>query len=351
MLDITLSVDSGASPWPFKNLSGQLASGNSSIGGQLPVSINSLAPYLHLPKSTCDALAANLPVTYQEKYGLHFWDSSNPLYERIVSSPSYIGFTFRVSESSTNFTINVPFALLNLTLTAPLTTTPTAYFPCKAETRTHYQLGRAFLQAAFVGVNWNAYNGSAAWWLAQAPGPNTPSQLNIQAIGDTDTTIASSQVDWASTWQYTWKPLEQATKTNGVASHSSASTSAPPPATSSGTNSSPTNIKTKSGLSTVAKAGVGVGVGIVVLAATATIIMYLIRSRRPTKAAAIAETAVVEEAGEAHQRAEMVGSYEMRHMGYATAQKYTTYYDPAKPPGQGPVEIYSTDRLYELHVA
>jgi hypothetical protein len=347
LLDITLSVNSGASPWSFNSLGGQLASGNSSIVGQLPVAINSLAPYLHLPKSTCDALAANLPVTYQEKYGLYFWNSSDPQYERIVSSPSYIGFTFRVSESSTNFTINVPFSLLNLTLTAPLTTTPTAYFPCKAETQTHYQLGRAFLQAAFVGVNWNAYNGSAAWWLAQAPGPNTPSQLNIQAIGNTDTTIPSSQVDWASTWQDTWKPLvqaAQATQTSGVAGSSSAGTGAP--AASSGTISSPTNSKTKSGLSTAAKAGVGVGVGIVVFAATAGIIMYLLRSREPTEVAAVAEAAA---AGGAHQTAEMLGSYGTGYTAYAFAQKHTTYYDPVKPLGQGLAEIYSADQRYELH--
>lgn len=268
LLDISLSVIAGGSPWNFHRLDGLLASGNSSIGGNLPVAINSLTPYLHLPKSTCDAIAAQLPVTYQEKYGLYFWDTSNPQYENIVSSTSCLSFSFRESETNNNFTINVPFKLLNLTLTAPLTTNPTQYFPCKAETHTYFQLGRAFLQAAFVGANWGAYSGNAAWWLAQAPGPNIPSQVTILNIGSADTTITGSANDWSSTWKGSWAPLAQ--------SSSSGITSTSPTASNTPTRHS-------SGLSTGAKAGIGVGIGLFVIMIAALVYLFIFWTRHHKK--------------------------------------------------------------------
>jgi hypothetical protein len=334
LVDISLSVNSGASPWSFKSLGGLLASGNSTIKSQLPVAINSLAPYLHLPKSTCDAIAAKLPVTYQAKYGLYFWNTNDPQYEKIVSSPSSLSFTFRASESSKNMTINVPFALLNLTLTAPLTTTPTQYFPCKAETEAQYQLGRAFLQAAFVGVNWFGFNGSAAWWLAQAPGPTTPTQVNIQAIGNTDTSIPASSVDWASTWADTWTPLADSSSatTSGTSS----------PTNSAGVTTDPSNNSSKSsGLSTGAKAGIGVACGIVGLALIIGAIMYFVR--RGSNVPPV--TPVAEVPGQS-QRPEMQG-----YTGYVAPPGHTTYYDPPKPQGHQAHELYSGEQLYELNSA
>jgi hypothetical protein len=336
LLDIKLSVNSGASPWSFNSLGGLLSSGNDTIKSQLPVAINSLAPYLHLPKSTCDAIAKNLPVTYQAKYGLYFWNTDDPKYQKIVSSPSSLGFTFRASESSKNMTIDVPFSLLNLTLTAPLTNTPTSYFPCKAETQGQYQLGRAFLQAAFIGVNWDAFNGSAAWWLAQAPGPTTPTQVNIQAIGNEDTTIPASQVDWASTWADTWTPLSDSA---GAQTGTSTGTGSSP-TNSAGSNGDGTNKSTSSGLSTGAKAGIGVACGIVGLALIIGAIMFFVR-RGQNHTDPI--TPIAEAPAHSQQPPEMQGGYAAGH---------TTYYDPPKPPGQQHMaahEMYSGEQRYELH--
>ncbi|KAH8665111.1 hypothetical protein BGZ60DRAFT_529454 [Tricladium varicosporioides] len=132
-------------------------------------------------------------------------------------------------------TVNVPFRLLNLTLTALLMTTPTQYFPCRAETKYDHRLGRAFLQAAFVGVNWMAYDGKAAWFLAQAPDPTF--QVNLR----TDKTQASS----------TNLPTSPDT---------SASASSTPSA-----SSNPISPVVTSGMSIGAKAGVGVGTTVGVL--------------------------------------------------------------------------------------
>jgi hypothetical protein len=183
LLDIGIGVAEGASPFTYPSKSGLLAQGNSSIGVALPVLIEATIPYLYLPGSTCDAIASQLPVTFQADYGLYFWNTSDPQYMRIVTSPSYLSFTFRMNRSdSQNMTINVPFKLLNLTLEEPLAHTPIQYFPCRPMTNgASYTLGRAFLQAAFVGVNWQSdLNG--LWFLAQAPGPNTPLDFQTRVL-------------------------------------------------------------------------------------------------------------------------------------------------------------------------
>jgi hypothetical protein len=294
LLDISLSVNSGTSPWSFNNLGGLLATGNASIGDALPVGINSLVPYFHLPQSTCDAIAAYLPVTYQAKYGLYFWNTSDPQYQKIITSASSVSFTFRASESAgANLTINVPFALLNLTLEAPLTTNPTLYFPCKAETKAVFQLGRAFLQAAFVGGNWYANNGTGAFWLAQAPGPDIPTQANIQFIGNTDTVITGSTNDWAASWKDTWAVLAQTTQTGGSATSSSnpsspsnnpnsPSNSPSNPSNSPGSTVPSNNSSSSSGLSVGAKAGIGVAAAIGGIALIVLGVVLWHRSRVPT---------------------------------------------------------------------
>jgi hypothetical protein len=279
LLDISLTVNEGGSPWPFNSLAGLLASGNTTIGDELPVAINPQAPYLHLPKSTCDAIAAQLPVSYQSKYGLYFWNTTDPRYQSIISSASSLSFTFRTTLSTTNLTINVPFQLLNLTLEAPLIPTPTQYFPCKAETNTYYQLGRAFLQSAFLGANWDAYEGSAAWWLAQAPGPNIESQATAVTIGADDTTIAASSNKWTATWSGVWTPIAQV----------SGSATTTPAVEGSGSMSATGNL-TQSGLSSEAKAGIGAGVSVGAIAILAIVGFFLLRGRRA--AAALPETPV-----------------------------------------------------------
>ncbi|KAL8699956.1 MAG: hypothetical protein Q9201_005705 [Fulgogasparrea decipioides] len=130
--DIGIGVDNGASPFNFSERQNILNRGNSSIGDSLPVVLDSLAPYLHLPQSTCDAIASYLPVTYQDRYKLYFWDTEDPDYQAIVTSPSYLSLTFRNSGlEEANLTIKVPFSLLNLTLQAPITVSPTQFFPCR----------------------------------------------------------------------------------------------------------------------------------------------------------------------------------------------------------------------------
>jgi len=253
LLDIEINVIDGASPFNTSSISNILASGNSSIGPALSLPMLPEAPYLDLPKSSCDAIAAWLPVTYNAGLGLYTWNTNDPKYTQIISSPTVLSFVFRKDQTTTqNITINVPFILLNLTLEAPLVTNTVSYFPCNAQANGRYSLGRAFLQAAFVGANWNFNNIQGVWWLAQAPGPNIGTQITVQAIGDQDGSISPSSNDWADTWNGVLVPLTSQPGTT--------------------TPFEPRPRQSDTGLSTVAKAGIGAalavgGLGIIALCA------------------------------------------------------------------------------------
>ncbi|KAJ9165096.1 Acid protease [Coniochaeta hoffmannii] len=210
LLDISIGVAVGESPFNVSFVTGLLAKGNATLVPSLSVEVDSKEPYLYLPERTCQAIAAWLPVAYYPGLGLYLWNTQDPLYQRIVASPAYLGFTFRLNNAAVqNMTIKVPFKLLNLSLTEPLAHTPIPYFPCSLPTLPEYRLGRSFLQAAFMGVNWMADN-HGVWFLAQAPGPNIGSQPQVLSIGAVDDTLQGSQQKWEDTWQGIWAPISEA---------------------------------------------------------------------------------------------------------------------------------------------
>ncbi|XXG98608.1 hypothetical protein Hte_004933 [Hypoxylon texense] len=269
--DISIKVMDGSSPWEYESLGGLLASGNSSINsGGVQVSVDGCSPYLSLPKSTCDAIAKELPVTYNEDLGLYLWNTNDSKYTQIVSSPSVLDFVFIGDSNTQNVSISVPFRHLNLTLTAPLVDKPTQYFPCYTGPANAYTLGRAFLQDAFVGANW----GSKSWWLAQAPGPNIPSPSVVElANGDS---VKASSNDWKESWSGSWKALSPEEVSGSVSV--SAPTASNTPSSTNGTTVEAANPST--GLSTGAQAGIGVGVGIAGLAIVGAIVFFFMRRRK-----------------------------------------------------------------------
>lgn len=273
LLDIAIAVIDGPSPFGtnVSSITNLLASGNSSIGAALSLPLLPEAPYLNLSKSTCDAIAARLPVIYNPDLGPYTWNVADPSYLPLVSSPSVLSFIFRKDQSNTqNLTINIPFTLLNLTLEAPLVTSSTPYFPCNAQSAGRYSLGRAFLQAAFVGANWNANGNQAVWWLAQAPGPNIGSQSSVMSIQDEDVTVVPSNNDWAASWKGVWLPF--------VAGAAVVSTWTVPSNVSDTSSSESRNASR--GLSTAAKAGIGAGIICVVGFMISLFAFLCVRRRR-----------------------------------------------------------------------
>lgn len=234
----------------------------------MSVIVDPIAPYIALPRSSCDAIAAQLPVNFQEDYGLYFWDTGDSKYTKIVTSASNLTFRLRKDSSNTqSIDINVPFVLLSLTLEYPLVSQPTQYFPCMPTNGT-YGLGRAFLQAAFVGVNWG--DGVGSWFLAQAPGPNFPTTPSTAIIPAHATQIPGSKDSWEETWDGHWDVL-----------------SAPDPketepaASKHATNdSNGSEYAGGAGLSKGGKAGIGIGRTIAGMILIAIVVVILRRRRR-----------------------------------------------------------------------
>jgi hypothetical protein len=245
--DISLTVSSGGGAYLNNSANSTIPifSGSSS---PLTAKPDPGPPYLYLPQSVCDAIATHLPVSFNKDFNLYTWDTSSSAYTEIISSPHAITFTFDSAiGSGTN--INVPFALLNLTLDYPLASPSVQYFPCSPyspSSGSPYILGRAFLQAAFIGNAWD----QKKLFLAQAPGPSVQAP-SIKTIGTSDVALSS----WVTTptWEQTWALTLQAlpgTFNNTTPTPSSNETSS---GSSGSTNKS-------SGISGGAIAGIVVGV-------------------------------------------------------------------------------------------
>ncbi|PWY86748.1 hypothetical protein BO70DRAFT_264871, partial [Aspergillus heteromorphus CBS 117.55] len=259
--DIALGVAEGESPFPFTSKSG-LFTGYSTQS----VTVDPTKPYLYLPEDTCDAITSSLPVSFNSSFGLYLWDTTASDYENITTSPSYLSFTFTKDDvDNQNITIKIPFSLLTLTLEAPLVDANTTYFPCFYDDTP--VLGRAFLQAAFVAVNYHDGDNTGTWFLAQAPGPGISTSTDVTAMSVSQTSLTGSNSSWEDSWASTWHVLG-ATTTGS----SNSTTNSTTPATS----------KKDSGLSSGAKIGLGVGLGVggAILIAAAVFLALLIRKRK-----------------------------------------------------------------------
>ena len=261
LLDIQIGVENGTSPFSESSYTNLLKL-NASFNGVQPAVINPIVPYLFMSPETCAAVAENLPVTLNSQLGLYIWNTTDPQYERIVQSSAYLALIFQKAGSG-NLTIKVSFQLLNLTLEPPMVTTSQQYLPCRPfhalDNSGNYFLGKAFLQAAFIGMNWQ----KEKFFLAQAPGPGVGAS-NISSIQSNDTTINSDPIEnFVTTWARNWEAISDNDNDNN-------------------TTPNPThgqNEPSVSGLSSGAKVGIAVGVVVGVLAVAGAVWLFYMRRR------------------------------------------------------------------------
>ncbi|KAF2196955.1 acid protease [Delitschia confertaspora ATCC 74209] len=126
--------------------------------------IDSTLPYLWLPDEICDQFA--------EKFHLQ-WDSDQKLYtvndaahDQNIKENAFV--SFRIGKNAqasndNNFTsITLPYAAFDLTAEWPLVNETTKYFPLKRSPTQQYVLGRAFLQEAYLIVDYDHKNFTVA---------------------------------------------------------------------------------------------------------------------------------------------------------------------------------------------
>ncbi|KAI2786968.1 hypothetical protein POX_g09365 [Penicillium oxalicum] len=271
LLDIGIGVVEGGSVWGNSKITGLIAKSNASLSSDMIVDVDATNPYIYPPRSTCDLIVANLPVTYHKDLGLYIWDTNNENYSKIITSPSYLALTFVKNGLNTEkLTIKIAFALLNLTLTAPLTEVETPYFPLMP-TDGKPVLGRAFLQATFYGVHWL----QKSWFLAQAPGPDSSFLRNVVDIKPDKTVITGTKDSWEATWASFWTLLPSPDSLNGTEMIPSTSPKISP------------KERSTFALPTSAIVGIGAGGGAVALVSIMLIGWFYLRRRRKAKFAAV----------------------------------------------------------------
>lgn len=214
LVDMMLGVEVGGSPFdPKLNISkdhpfsvwvdGNAASASAAFGS-IPVNVTGTWPSLLLPAANCEAVAAHLPVSWNEHFGYYIWDTASSLYGQLMSSPAYLGLVLEDALGK-KVTIKLPFRLLNQTFT-PFANQSLVYFPCQRQSNSKMvTLGRAFLQGAFYATNY----ATNLTYIGQGLGP-VIDQSTIRAFPNDETTpLASSPVSFASSWSKFWTPLPE----------------------------------------------------------------------------------------------------------------------------------------------
>jgi hypothetical protein len=144
------------------------------------------------------------------------------------------------------------------------------YFPCIPFDKTpadQWRIGRAFLQAAFLGYNTH----TNTMWLAQAPGPGVSNQgLGFEpqdiANGATTLEVYTNETLFADSWAGHWKAMNVTEPSNSTSSN---------PADPTSTNK-PIEHHTSISGGELAGIVVGVVVGIAIIAA---ILFCVVRKR------------------------------------------------------------------------
>ncbi|KAK1832257.1 hypothetical protein QBC39DRAFT_305112, partial [Podospora conica] len=222
--DVFLGVDGGHSPFvsrpwmrpitdnisvfygvPYGNAPSAELNAKLRVGqGMVVVTPSAAAPGIYLPAEVCERISEYLPVLLDRATGYYFWNTTSGFYTSLMRSPGYLGFEF-ADRSGRNITIKVPFALLDLGLEPPIVPEPTRYFPCHPlytpPPGGYYLLGRAFLQAAFLGYSLD----QNVSYLAQAPGPDVEQSV-VRAWRPDDVGAESSLPPgaWHDAWRRSW---------------------------------------------------------------------------------------------------------------------------------------------------
>ncbi len=110
--------------------------------------VDSTVAQIWLPLEACLAFETSFGLTYDKKTGLYLVNDT--LHASLLSQNSSISFTLgNTGSGGPTANITLPYASFDLTVTPPIVSSGTRYFPLRrAANQTQYTLGRAFLQEA-----------------------------------------------------------------------------------------------------------------------------------------------------------------------------------------------------------
>ena len=149
----------------------------------LPVAIDSGVSQLWLPREVCENLAGALGLTYDNSTELYLVNDT--AHARLLELSPEFTFTLGANATSRETTnIVLPYAAFDLEVGQPFYNTSRRYFPIRQSPDDNlYVLGRAFLQEAYLVVDWERGN-FTLWQNTHHSSGNAI--LAIQPIGDED---------------------------------------------------------------------------------------------------------------------------------------------------------------------
>ena len=122
--------------------------------------IDSTTSQLWLPQTVCDLFEETFGLTYDDVTGLYLVNDS--AHSQLLQTNPSITFTMGPDTSDTgtdNVNIVLPYAAFDLQAGIPFYNSSTNYFPIRvAANESQYTLGRAFLQEAYLFVDWERQN-------------------------------------------------------------------------------------------------------------------------------------------------------------------------------------------------
>lgn len=144
----------------------------------ITMAIDSAVSQLWLPTNICDNLASMLGLNYDNATGLYLVNATTRQ-QLLRNNPQFL-FTLGVANGETSSTttsttsnattnIALPYSALDAQIGFPIYSNATYYFPIRrAADQSQYVLGRAFLQEAYLAVDWTRGN----FTLAQSLHPD-----------------------------------------------------------------------------------------------------------------------------------------------------------------------------------
>lgn len=122
----------------------------------LPMALDSTVSQLWLPQVVCDELEASLGLTYDLSTELYLVNST--AHDKLIELAPTFAFTLAADGTSNDTTtIVLPYAAFDLQASPPIYNATTNYFPIRRASKRSV-LGRAFLQEAYLVVDWDRSN-------------------------------------------------------------------------------------------------------------------------------------------------------------------------------------------------
>ena len=168
--------------------------------------IDSTVPYIYLPLSACELFEQAFGLTYDNSSELYLLTDGQ--HAALLNQNPSITFTLGNTISGGPTTdINLPYAAFDLQVTYPLVSNTTSYFPIKrGANETQFVLGRTFLQAAYLTVDWERQNFTVSQAVFDSTSQNV---IPINPVGLNTSNSTSSPI--------TPPPTSSNTKTIGIA--------------------------------------------------------------------------------------------------------------------------------------